>query len=72
MPFAVFNYAIAPDNRTVVFVTTEPAGIRNIPVIYSIQEDGRRLTRVTAGEPPLLKAVAGQEAVVDLVAASTI
>jgi tricorn protease len=52
MPFAVFNYAIAPDNRTVVFVTTEPAGIRNVPVIYSIQEDGRRLTRVTAGEPP--------------------
>ncbi|MEK6406563.1 MAG: S41 family peptidase [Acidobacteriota bacterium] len=52
MPFAVFNYAVAPDNRTVVFVTTEPAGIRSIPVIYSIQEDGRRLTRVTAGEPP--------------------
>ena len=52
MPFAVFNYAIAPDNRTVVFVTTEPAGLRNIPVIYSIQEDGRRLTRITAGEPP--------------------
>ena len=52
MPFAVFNYALAPDNRTIVFVTTEPAGIRNVPVIYSIQEDGRRLTRVTAGEPP--------------------
>jgi tricorn protease len=52
MPFAVFNYAIAPDNRTIVFVTTEPAGIRNVPVIYSIQEDGRRLTRIIAGEPP--------------------
>lgn len=52
MPFAVFNYALAPDNHTIVFVTTEPAGIRNVPVIYSIQEDGRRLTRVTAGEPP--------------------
>lgn len=52
MPFAVFNYALAPDNRTVVFVTTEPAGLRNVPVIYSIQEDGRRLTRITAGEPP--------------------
>jgi tricorn protease len=52
MPFAVFNYAIAPDNRTIVFVTTEPAGLRNVPVIYSIQEDGRRLTRVTSGEPP--------------------
>jgi tricorn protease len=52
MPFPVFNYAIAPDNRTVVFVTTEPAGIRSIPVIYSIQEDGKRLTRIIAGEPP--------------------
>src|SRR6185436_19063607 len=49
---AVFDYAIGSDNRTIVFVTSEPAGLRNIPVIYSIQEDGRRLTRVTAGEPP--------------------
>jgi len=52
MPFAVFDYAIGADNRTIVFVTTEPAGVRNIPVIYSIQEDGRRLTRILAGEPP--------------------
>jgi tricorn protease len=52
MPFAVFNYVIAPDNRTVVFVTTEPAGLRSVPVIYTIGEDGRRLTRVIAGEPP--------------------
>jgi tricorn protease len=52
MPFAVFNYVIAPDNRTIVFVTTEPAGVRSIPVVYSIQEDGKRLTRVVAGEPP--------------------
>jgi tricorn protease len=52
MPFAVFNYAIAPDNRTVVFVTTEPAGLRSLPVVYSIQEDGKRLTRLVAGEPP--------------------
>ncbi|HXS00503.1 MAG TPA: S41 family peptidase [Pyrinomonadaceae bacterium] len=52
MPFAIFNYTIAPDSRTIVFVTSEPAGPANIPVIYSIQEDGRRLTRVTAGQPP--------------------
>ncbi|HKA21639.1 MAG TPA: S41 family peptidase [Blastocatellia bacterium] len=52
MPFPVFDYAIGADNRTIVFVTTEPAGIRNIPVVYSIQEDGRRLTRITAGEAP--------------------
>src|SRR5882724_9740787 len=52
MPFAVFDYAIGADNRTIVFVTTEPAVIRSVPVVYSIQEDGRRLTRVIAGEPP--------------------
>lgn len=49
MPFAVFNYAIAPDSRTVVFLTTEPATLRTLPVIYSIQEDGRRLTRIASG-----------------------
>src|SRR5262245_13616729 len=49
MPFAVFNYAITPDSRTIVFVTSEPSATRNVPVIYSIQEDGRRLTRVTTG-----------------------
>jgi tricorn protease len=52
MPFAVFNYLPTPDGRTLVFVTTEPAGLRNIPVVYSIQDDGRRLTRVTAGGAP--------------------
>ncbi|HEX7332262.1 MAG TPA: S41 family peptidase [Pyrinomonadaceae bacterium] len=52
MPFPIFNYTITPDSRTIVFVTTEPAGAGNLPVIYSIQEDGRRLTRVTAGQPP--------------------
>ncbi|MBP6824483.1 MAG: PD40 domain-containing protein, partial [Acidobacteria bacterium] len=50
MPFAVFNYTVAPDNRTIVFVTSEPAGLRNVPVIYSIQEDGRRLSRITSGQ----------------------
>jgi tricorn protease len=52
MPFAIFDYAIGIDNRTIVFVTTEPAGVRNIPVVYTIQEDGRRLTRLIAGQPP--------------------
>jgi len=52
MPFPVLNYTIAPDSRTIVFVTTEPAGQSNIPVIYSIQDDGRRLSRVTAGQAP--------------------
>jgi tricorn protease len=49
MPFGAFNYAIAPDSRTIVFLTSEPATTRNVPVVYSIQEDGRRLTRLMTG-----------------------
>ncbi len=52
MPFPILNYTIAPDSRTIVFVTTEPAGIASVPVIYSIQDDGRRLARITSGQPP--------------------
>jgi tricorn protease len=52
MPFAIFSYAIAPDGRTIVFATSEPAGQRNVPVVYSISEDGRRLNRVTSGGAP--------------------
>jgi tricorn protease len=52
MPFAVTSYNISPDSKTVVFVTSELAGAVNIPVVYSIQEDGKRLTRITAGTPP--------------------
>jgi tricorn protease len=52
MPFPIVNYTITPDSRTIVFVTTEPAGQANIPVLYAIGEDGRRLTRITAGQPP--------------------
>ncbi|HKE58685.1 MAG TPA: S41 family peptidase [Pyrinomonadaceae bacterium] len=52
MPFPVFNYTVTPDGRTLVFVTTEPAGLASVPVIYSIQDDGRRLARITTGQPP--------------------
>ncbi|HEY0728133.1 MAG TPA: S41 family peptidase, partial [Pyrinomonadaceae bacterium] len=52
MPFPILGYTIAPDSRTIVFVTTEPAGPASIPVIYSVQDDGRRLSRITAGQPP--------------------
>ena len=52
MPFAIFNYVVGPDGRTIVFVTTEPAGTASIPVIYTIQDDGRRLSRITSGQPP--------------------
>src|SRR5262249_60481552 len=51
-PFLILTSPLAPDSRTIVFVTPEPAGPANIPVIYSIQEDGRRLSRITAGQPP--------------------
>ena len=50
MPFAVLNYTITPDSRTIIFVTTEPSATASVPVIYSIQEDGRRLARITAGQ----------------------
>jgi tricorn protease len=52
LPFPIFSYRIAPDSRTIVFATTEPAGIASVPVIYSIQDDGKRLTRITSGAPP--------------------
>jgi tricorn protease len=51
MPFPVLNYTVAPDSHTIVFVTTEPATIASVPVIYSIQDNGKRLTRVAAGGP---------------------
>src|SRR5262245_48394629 len=52
MPFPVTGYTLAPDSRTIVFVTSEPTAQASVPVIYSIQEDGRRLSRITAGQPP--------------------
>jgi tricorn protease len=52
MPFPISNYNVAPDSRTIVFVTSEPAGPASVPVIYSIQDDGKRLTRITSGQPP--------------------
>ncbi len=52
MPFAVTNYNISPDSKTIVFTSSELAGAANVPVVYSIQEDGKRMTRITAGTPP--------------------
>src|SRR5205814_3724598 len=52
MPFPISNFIIAPDSRTIVFVTSEPSATAPTPVVYSIQEDGKRLTRITAGGPP--------------------
>lgn len=52
MPFPVTSYNVSTDGKTLVFATIEPAGLSNVPVIYSIQDDGKRLTRVTAGAAP--------------------
>jgi len=52
MPFPISTFSVTPDSRTLVFVTSEPSATAQVPVIYSIQEDGRRLTRVIAGGPP--------------------
>jgi len=52
MPFPIATFTIAPDSRTIVFITSEPSATASLPVIYSIQEDGRRLTRVISGAPP--------------------
>src|SRR5437868_6032933 len=52
MPFPVGNYIVAPDSRTIVFVSSEPSAMAAVPIIYSIQDDGRRLTRITSGGPP--------------------
>lgn len=52
MPFPVIDYNVSPDGRTLAFATFELAGPSNVPVVYSIQEDGKRLTRITAGTPP--------------------
>ncbi|MDQ3686166.1 MAG: S41 family peptidase [Acidobacteriota bacterium] len=61
MPFAVTSYNVSPDSRTVVFVSSEPAGVASVPVVYSIQDDGKRLTRITSGTAPG-DAAAGQGA----------
>jgi len=52
MPFPISTYTVTPDSRSLVFVTTEPSGNFATPVIYSIGDDGRRLTRVISGAPP--------------------
>ena len=68
MPFPILSFVVAPDSRTIVFVTTEPAGTASVPVIYSIQDDGRRLTRVTSDNRQTKAAKVGQVVAAVLVA----
>jgi len=52
---SVFSYVPAVDGKTIVFVASEagPGGRGGTPTIYSIGDDGKRLTRITAGGPNL-------------------
>jgi tricorn protease len=52
MPFPISDFRLAPDSRTIVFITSEPAGQANVSVIYTVQDDGKRLTRIISGLPP--------------------
>lgn len=52
VPFPVLHYTLSPDSRTIVFATVESSGTGSTPAIYSIQEDGKRLTRLAGGAPP--------------------
>jgi tricorn protease len=46
---SAFNYEPAPDSKTIAFVTAEPGSLRSTPTIYTVQDDGKRLTRVATG-----------------------
>jgi len=61
MPFPVTSYNVSPDGRTLVFATLELAGQANVPAVYAVQDDGRRLTRVTAGTTPAAPAAAARQ-----------
>ena len=52
MTGAVRSYDVAPDSHTIVFVATEGGGLRAAPSIYSIQDNGKRLTRLMTATPP--------------------
>jgi tricorn protease len=52
MPFGITSYAVAPDGRSIAFVTSEPSGTRMQPVVYSLSLEDRRLTRLATGGAP--------------------
>jgi tricorn protease len=49
MPYGVQTYIAAYDSRTLILTTSEPSGGRNTPAIYSVQDDGRQLSRIGGG-----------------------
>lgn len=62
VPGGVRGYEVVPDGRTLVFVTVEGTGARGTPVIYTIQDNGRRQTRVASGSAPAGEGQAGPPA----------
>ena len=49
VPNPITAFAAAPDNRTILFAVNEPSALRPVPAIYSIQDNGKRLVRLSAG-----------------------
>ncbi len=47
----VLRYAPAQDSRTVVFVASEGTSTGDPPALYAIQDDGKRLSRLTSATP---------------------
>lgn len=45
-------YEVVPGGRRLVFVTMEGTGMRGTPVVYIIEDNARRQTRVVAGSAP--------------------
>jgi tricorn protease len=52
MPYPVNGYGLAPDNKTIIFAVNEITSQRPAPAIYSIQDSGKRLTRLSVATPP--------------------
>ncbi len=48
MPFAVADFVVAPDGRTIVFATQEQVGARTSAALFSIGADGRRVARLAS------------------------
>jgi tricorn protease len=49
MPYGVQSYIAAFDSHTLILTTSEPAGGRNTPAIYTVQDDGKQLSRIGGG-----------------------
>jgi tricorn protease len=48
---AVFNYLPGNDSRSLIFVSSDGSGTRGVPTLYSIQDDGKRLSSSSKATP---------------------